>query len=56
MEFFTAEAGLGYLVYYTYNRFATAAMYASILLIVAIAVIVNLVLVRMEQRIRKEMT
>ncbi|MGQ4556569.1 ABC transporter permease subunit [Halobellus sp. GM3] len=47
-EFILATNGIGYLIAYNYQNFATGEMYAGILLIVIIAVAVNLGLVRIE--------
>lgn len=50
-EFILADAGLGYQVSFSYRNFATNDMYAVMLLIVAIAVTVNLLLLKMEDRL-----
>lgn len=50
-EFILADAGLGYEVAYNYRNFATNEMYAVMLLIVVIAVAVNLLLLRIEDRL-----
>lgn len=50
-EFILANAGLGYQVSYSYRNFATNDMYAVMLLIIVIAVTVNLVLLRIEDRL-----
>lgn len=50
-EFILANAGLGYQVSYSYRNFATNEMYAVMLLIIVIAVTVNLVLLRIEDRL-----
>ena len=50
-EFILADAGLGYQVSFSYRNFETNDMYAVMLLIVAIAVTVNLLLLRIEDRL-----
>jgi NitT/TauT family transport system permease protein len=50
-EFILSTKGLGYLVRFSYCAFETEIMYAAMLLIVIIAVLVNMVLMRMEARI-----
>lgn len=50
-EFILANAGLGYLVAYNYNNFATAEMYAVMLLVVIIAISTNVILVRVENHL-----
>jgi len=40
-EFILATQGLGWLVSYTYNSFALADMYATILLIMTLAVLIT---------------
>lgn len=52
-EFILANAGLGYFVSLQYDRFETADMYASIIVIVVFAAVVNLLLVRVEDRLYK---
>ena len=47
-EFILSTKGLGYLVRFSYSAFETEIMYASILLIVIIAVLINGALMRME--------
>jgi NitT/TauT family transport system permease protein len=50
-EFILSTKGLGYLVRFSYCAFETEIMYAAMLLIVIIAVLVNMVLMRMEARL-----
>jgi NitT/TauT family transport system permease protein len=50
-EFILSTKGLGYLVRFSYSAFETEIMYASMLLIVIIAVLVNTVLMRTEARL-----
>jgi NitT/TauT family transport system permease protein len=52
-EFILANAGLGYLVAYNYNNFATSEMYAVMLLVVIIAITTNMILVRIEDHLYK---
>lgn len=47
-EFIISTRGLGHLVAFSYSAFETENMYASMLLIVIIAVLINAVLMRME--------
>ena len=47
-EFILSTRGLGYLVKFTYSAFETEIMYASMLLIVIIAVLINGGLMRLE--------
>jgi NitT/TauT family transport system permease protein len=50
-EFIQAEAGVGWFVGFSYNNFAIQNMYAAILLILAFAVLVNSLLLRLERRL-----
>ena len=50
-EFIQAESGVGWFVGFSYNNFAIQNMYAAILLILAFAVLVNSLLLRLERRI-----
>lgn len=50
-EFIISTKGLGYLIDFTYNAFDIENMYASILLVIVIAVIINSLLIRVENRI-----
>jgi len=50
-EFIISTRGLGHLVSFSYSSFDIENMYASMLLIVLIAVLINGLLVRMESRI-----
>lgn len=50
-EFILANSGLGYLVSYNYNNFATSEMYAAMLLVVVIAIVANTILLRIEDRL-----
>lgn len=50
-EFIISTQGLGYIVAFTYNSFGFKNMYASILLILIIAILINSLLIRMENRI-----
>ena len=47
-EFILSTKGLGYLVKFSYSAFETEIMYASMLLVVIIAVLINSALMRME--------
>ncbi len=49
-EFIQAESGVGWFVGFSYNNFAIQNMYAAILLILAFAVVVNSLLLRLERR------
>lgn len=50
-EFILANSGLGYQVAYNYNNFATREMYATMLLVVIIAISMNYVLISVEDRL-----
>jgi NitT/TauT family transport system permease protein len=50
-EFIQAESGLGWFVGFSYNNFAIQNMYAAILLILALAVVLNSLLLRLERRL-----
>lgn len=50
-EFILANSGLGYQVAYNYNNFATKEMYATMLLVIVIAIATNLTLIRIENRL-----
>jgi len=50
-EFIQAEQGLGWFVAFSYNNFAIPSMYAAIVLILAFAVLVNSLLLRLERRL-----
>ena len=50
-EFILATQGLGWLVSYTYNSFALADMYATILLIMALAVLITAAVSLIERRV-----
>lgn len=50
-EFILANSGLGYQVAYNYNNFATREMYATMLLVVIIAIATNYVLITVEDRL-----
>ncbi|MFB6095765.1 MAG: ABC transporter permease [Haloferacaceae archaeon] len=50
-EFILANSGLGYQVAYNYNNFATGEMYATMLLVVIIAIVTNHVLITIEDRL-----
>lgn len=50
-EFILSNAGLGYQVSWYYQNFQTEQMYAVILLVIALAVIVNVTLIRIENRL-----
>jgi NitT/TauT family transport system permease protein len=50
-EFIQAEEGVGWFVGFSYNNFAIQNMYAAILLILAFAVVVNSLLLRLERRL-----
>ena len=50
-EFILSTRGLGHLVAFSYSAFETEIMYASMLLIVIIAVLINDILMRMEARL-----
>ena len=50
-EFILANSGLGYQVSYNYNNFGTQEMYATMLLVVIIAVATNLMLLHFENRL-----
>ncbi len=50
-EFIQAESGVGWFVGFSYNNFAIQNMYAAILLILAFAVLVNSLLLRLERRL-----
>lgn len=50
-EFVLSTRGLGYLVSYSYVNFATAAMYAAMLLILALAILLNWTLSGIERRL-----
>ena len=50
-EFIQAESGIGWFVGFSYNNFAIQNMYAAILLILAFAILVNSLLLRLERRI-----
>jgi NitT/TauT family transport system permease protein len=52
-EFILSNSGLGFLVSWYYDRFATAEMYASIVAIMLIATIVNTILVQIEDHLYK---
>lgn len=56
MEFVTANAGIGFSVYYYYHAFQSRPMYAYILTIILVAALANYLLNRLEGRIRREMT
>jgi NitT/TauT family transport system permease protein len=47
-EFILSTKGLGHLVRFSYSAFETEIMYASMLLIVIMAVVINSVLMRVE--------
>ena len=50
-EFIQAEAGVGWFVGFSYNNFAIQNMYAAILLILAFAIALNSLLLRLERRL-----
>ena len=50
-EFIQAETGVGWFVGFSYNNFAIKNMYAAILLILAFAIAVNSLLLRLERRL-----
>lgn len=50
-EFVLSTRGLGYLVSYSYVNFATGAMYAAMFVILAIAILLNSALNRIERRL-----
>jgi NitT/TauT family transport system permease protein len=50
-EFIQAEEGVGWFVGFSYNNFAIQNMYAAILLILAFAIVVNSLLLRLERRL-----
>jgi NitT/TauT family transport system permease protein len=50
-EFILSNSGLGYLVQYNYQNFSTNEMYAVMLLLATVAIIANLVLIRIEDRL-----
>jgi NitT/TauT family transport system permease protein len=55
MEFILSQKGIGWMVKYDYEFFEPGRMYASILLLVIVAVIINSILLHYEKRIRMEM-
>jgi NitT/TauT family transport system permease protein len=52
-EFILADSGLGWLISYAYNNFDVRGMYASMLLVVLLALTVNAVLVLVERRLHR---
>ena len=50
-EFIQAESGLGWFVGFSYNNFAIQNMYAAILVILALAALLNALLLRLERRL-----
>lgn len=55
-EFILAERGLGWLISYNYNNFDVRGMYASMLLVIAIALVMNGVLSLIETRLYRRAT
>jgi NitT/TauT family transport system permease protein len=55
-EFILSGQGLGYAIAYAYNNFQTSTMYALIAFVVIIVSILNLVLNRIDERIKSRMT
>lgn len=55
-EFILSNSGLGYLIQYNYQNFVTDEMYAVMLLLVTIAVVTNLLLIRIENRMYRRST
>ncbi|MGI5268773.1 ABC transporter permease [Nonomuraea sp. CA-218870] len=56
MEFIVASAGLGYRVGQSYHTFAVDRMYANIVVVCVLAILVNLVLTRIERSLRRDVT
>lgn len=52
-EFILADRGLGFLVSYSYNQFNTGRMYASIALVIVIAVAANKILLLIQRRLEE---
>lgn len=55
MEFILASRGIGFRAGYNYREFEIGEMYAYITVVVALAVLVNSALTRLERRIRRDM-
>lgn len=56
MEFIVASAGLGYRVGQSYHTFAVDRMYANIVVVCVLAILVNVILTRIERSLRRDVT
>ncbi|MWV38481.1 MULTISPECIES: ABC transporter permease [Natrialba] len=52
-EFILSNSGLGYQISWYYQQFQTADMYAVLLIVITLAVVVNLGLIRIEDRLHR---
>ena len=50
-EFILADAGLGWLISYSYDNFAVGEMYAAMLLVILLSIVVNVSLIAIETRL-----
>lgn len=55
MEFFLASSGLGYRIGFDYHQYRIPAMYGLIMFVALLAIVVNVILDRIERRIRRDM-